>query len=80
MNVSYLNFAGCFFVLFRSGHFQSVVSTFTNVVKLDVKNDNVVSTLSNVAHVNVEILNVDLTLLDVVIFNVEIHNVVSTLI
>ena len=75
MNFSYLNFAWCFFVLFRSGHFHSVVSTFTNVVKLDVKN-NVVSMLSNVAHVNVEILNVDSTLLDIVNFNFEIHNVV----
>ena len=69
-----------FFVLFKSGHFHNVVSTFTNVVKLDVENDNVVSTLSNVVHVNVEIHSVDSTLLDVVNFNVEIHNVVSTLI
>ena len=69
-----------FFVLFRSGHFHNVVSTFTNVVKLDVEHDNVVSTLSKVDHVSVEIHNVDSTLLDVVHFNVEIHNVVSTLI
>ena len=77
---SYLNFSWYFFVLFKSGHFHNVVSTFTNVVKLDVENDNVVSTLSNVVHVNVEIHNVDSTLFDVVHFNVEIHNVVSTLI
>ena len=69
-----------FFVLFRSSHFQNVVSTFSNVVKFDVENDNVVSTLSNVVHVNVEIHNVDSTLLDVVNFNVEIRNLVSTLI
>ena len=69
-----------FFVLFRSSHFQNVVSTFSNVVKFDVENDNVVSTLSNVVHVNVEIHNVDSTLLDVVKFNVEIRNVVSMLI
>ena len=69
-----------FFVLFRSSHFQNVVSTFSNVVKFDVENDNVVSTLSNVVHVNVEIHNVDSTLLDIVNFNVEIHNAVSMLI
>ena len=46
------------FVLFRSGHFHNVVSTFTNVVKLDVENDNVLSMLSNVVHVNIEIHNV----------------------
>ena len=73
-------FPDIFFVLFRSGHFHNVVSTLTNVVKLDVEIDNVLSMLSNVVHVNVEIHNVDSTLLDVVNFNVEIHNVVSTLI
>ena len=52
-----------FFVLFRSDHFHNGVSTFTNVVKLDVKNDSVVSTLSNVVDVNVEIHNIDSTLL-----------------
>ena len=80
LNFSYLNFSGCFFVLFRRGHFHNVVSTFTNIVKLDVENNNIVSTLSNVVHVNVEIHNVDSTLLDVVNFNVEIYNIVSTLI
>ena len=39
------------FVLFRNGHFHNVVWTFTNVVKLDVENDNVVSTLSNVVRI-----------------------------
>ena len=69
-----------FFVLFGNGHFHNVVSTLTNVVKLDVEKDNVVSTLSDVVHINVEIRNVDSTLFDVVNSNVEIHNVVSTLI
>ena len=80
MNFSYLIFSGCFFVPFRSDHFHNVVSTFRNVIKLDVENDNVVSMLSDVVHVNVEIHNVDWTLLDVLNFNVEIHNVVSRLI
>ena len=80
LNSGYSLWINFFFVLFRSGQFHNVVSTFTNVVKLDVENDNVVSTLSNVVHVNVEIHNVDSTLLDVVNFNVEIHNDVSMLI
>ena len=67
-------------MLFGSSRFHNVVSTFTNVVKLDVENDKVVSTLSKVVHVNVEIHNVDLMLFNVVHFNVEMHNVVSTLI
>ena len=68
------------FVLFRNGHFHNVVSTFTNVVHINVENDNVVSTLSNVVYINVEIHNVNLTLFDVVNSNVEVHNVVSMLI
>ena len=68
-----------FFVPFRNGHFRNVVSTLTNVVKLDVEKENVVLTLSSVAHINVEIHNVDSTLFDVVNSNVEIHNVVSAL-
>ena len=69
------------FVLFRNGHFQNVVSTFTNVVKFDVENDNVVSTLSNAdAHINAEIHNTDSTLLDNVNSNVEIHNAISMLV
>ena len=62
------------FVVFRNGHFHNVVSTFTNLVKLEVENDNVAPTLSNIVH------NVDSTLFNVVNSNVEIHNVVSTLI
>ena len=60
------------FVLFRHDHFHNVVSTFTDVVKLDVENDNVVSTLSYVVHINVETHNIDLTLFDVVNSNVVI--------
>ena len=50
------------FVIFRNGHFHNVASTFMNVAKLEVENDNGVSTLSNVIHVNVELRNVDSTL------------------
>ena len=64
-----------FFILFGNGHFHNVVSTLTNVAKLDVKKENNVSTLSNVAHINV-----DSTLVNVVNSNLEIHNVVSSLI
>ena len=51
------------FVLFRSCHFYNVVSTFINVVKLDIENDNVVSTPSNVVHVKVGTHNVVSTLI-----------------
>ena len=64
---------------FSNGHIRNVFSTLTNVVKIDVENDNVVSTLSNVVQINVEIDNVGLTLLNVVNFNVDVHNVISTL-
>ena len=67
-----------FFVLFRNGHFDNLVLTFTNVVHIYVDNDNIVSTFSNVVHVNVEMHSK--TLFDVVNSKVEIHNVVSTLI
>ena len=80
LNSGYSLWINFLFVLFRSGQFHNVVSTFTNVVKLDVENDNVVSTLPNIAHVNFEVHNVDSTLLDIVHFNVEIPNVVSTLV
>ena len=67
-------------VPFRNGHFHNIVSTLTNVVKLNVEKDNFVSTLSNVTHINVEIQSVDSMLFDVVNFNIEIQNVVSTFI
>ena len=49
-----------FFLLFRSGHFHNVLSTFTNVVKLDVEND---STLLDAVNFNDEIHNVVSTLI-----------------
>ena len=67
-------------IFFSNGHIRNVVSTLTNIVKIDVENDNVDSTLSNVVQINVEIDNVDSTLLNVVNFNVDVHNVVSMLI
>ena len=45
-------------ISFLNGHIRNVVSTLSNVVKIDVENDNVVSTLSKVAQINVEIHNV----------------------
>ena len=61
------------FVLLRKGHFHNVVSTFTNVVRISMENNNVV-------YINIEIRNIDSTLFDVLNSNVEIHNVVSRLI
>ena len=68
-------------ILFSDGHIDKVVSTFPNVVKIDIENDNVVLTLSNVVQFNVEKYNVVSTLFNTVNFNVDVqHNVASILI
>ena len=67
------------FSFFPNRHIQNVVSTFPNVVKIDVENDNVVSTLPNVVQIEVETDNVEPTLFNVVNSNVDVHNVVSRL-
>ena len=68
-----------FFVLFRKGHFHNVASTFTNLVHINVENDNFVLTLPNVVYIDVEIHNIDSTLFDVVNSNVAPRrDVVST--
>ena len=56
-----------FFFLFGNGHFLNVVSTFTNVLKLDVENENVTPTLCSIVLINVEIHNADSMLFDVVL-------------
>ena len=50
-------------ILFSNGHIRNVVSTFPNVVNIDVENDNVVSTLFYVVNFNVDIHNVVSTLI-----------------
>ena len=69
----------CFFQPLENGHIHNVVSTLTNVVKLDVENNSSVLKLSNVVNINVEIDNVDVTLFNVVNLKFE-RNFVSTLI
>ena len=68
------------YIFFSNVHIQNVVSTLSNIVKIDVENDNVVSTLSNVVKFNVEKHNVVSMLFYIVNFNFARHNVVSTLI
>ena len=48
-----------FINFFPNGYIHNAVSKLTDVVKINVENDNVVSTLSNVVQINVEIDNVD---------------------
>ena len=67
-------------IFFPDGHIRDVVSTFPNVVKIDVENDNVVSSLFNIVQFDAEIYNVVSVLLNVVNFNFGVHNVASTLI
>ena len=43
-------------IFFSNGHICNFVSTFPNIVKIDVENDNVVLTLSNIFQFNVEIV------------------------
>ena len=59
---------------FFNGHIHNVVSTWLNVVQIDVENGNVVSTLANIVQINVEIDNVDSTMFNVVNSNVDVHN------
>ena len=66
--------------LFAFVHIQKVVSTFANVIILDVKNDNVVSTLSNIVNIKVEIHHADSRLFKVVNFNSDVQNIALNLI
>ena len=68
------------FFHFFNGHIGNVVSTWLNVVQIDIENNNVVSTLHNVVQINFEIDIVDSTLFNVVNPNVNVLNVVSALI
>ena len=74
----YFVFESMLIFFFSNNHIRNVVSTLSNVVKIDVENDNVVSTLSNIVQLNIEKNNVVSTLFYVVNFIVDIHNVVST--
>ena len=65
---------------FFNGHIDNVVSTWLNVVQIDIENDNVVSTLHNVIQINFELDIVGSTLFNVVNSNVNVRNVVSALI
>ena len=75
-----IQFEMIYFVAFGNGHYLNIVSTLTDVVKLDFENGIVVLTLSTVVHLNVDMHNVDLTFFGSANFIVDIHSVVSTLI
>ena len=60
-------------------HMVIFTTTFPNIVKINVENDNVVFALSIVVQINVEANNIDSTLFNVINSNVEIDNVDSTL-
>ena len=60
---------------FKKWSYQNVISTLSNVVKIDVENSNFVSKLSNVVQFYVEKRNVVSTLFNAVNFNVDVHNV-----
>ena len=63
-----------FFVLFENGQFYNVVSTLTNVLKLDVEIENVVSTLSNINHTTLKYTTLIRRWFDVVL----LRDVIST--
>ena len=71
---------GLFCIFFPNGYIHNVVSTLSNVAKINIDNNNIVSTLSHIVQLNVEIDNVDSTLFNVVNFSVDVQNVVSTMI
>ena len=65
---------------FKKWSYQNVISTLSNVAKIDVENSNFVSKLSNVVQFYVEKRNVVSTLFNAVNFNVDVHNVALMLI